>query len=273
MSNTHTIAESRQDAESNIDFFPIRTRKDTIGEELKEKSIAKALKRKMDFDEDILKKTEYKIGEQSLLMNSSRRRIFEYICNFPCSHLREISRAMNYSPQTVSWHIGKLSEGYLISVSTQGKKKLFTPFKNIITPVECEVLCLLKIKDVRDIFMTIQKNPKISQKKLCEQLGTYQQMLSLVLRQLIKSNLVSEEKSGRVKIYSATNKIKEIEEKFTQKSEDFINILMDALSKDSLNPKIENIAEGTVSIRLKIGGEESAYLHINLNPIKNILEV
>lgn len=236
-----------------------------------DKNIAKALKRKIGFDESILKKTEYEIGEQSLLMNSSRRKIFQYICNHPCSHLREISRATHYSPQTVRWHMRKLCEANLITETAYGKKKIFTPMKNYITVEECKVLIHLKTDDAKRVYLAIEHNPKITQKKLCETLDIYQQRLSLVLHKLIISDLIYEDKIGRVKTYSVTDKIKELKEEYTQKSEDFIIALMDALSADSLNPKIEISSDDSITIRVTIGGGESAVLHINKNPINTIL--
>ncbi len=236
-----------------------------------DKNIAKALKRKIGLDESILAKAEYEIGEQSLLMNSSRRKIFQYICNHPCSHLREISRATNYSPQTVRWHMRKLTEANLITESVIGKKKIFTPMKNIITTEECKVLTHLKTDYAKIVYLAIEHNPKITQKKLCETLDIYQQRLSLVLHKLIISGLIFEDKIGRVKAYSVTNKIEELKEGFTRKSEGFIIVLMDALKADSLNPKIESSPEDTIIIRVTIGGGESAVLHINKNPIYTIL--
>ena len=236
-----------------------------------DKNIAKALKRKIGLDESILAKTEYEIGEQSLLMNSSRRKIFQYICNHPCSHLREISRAINCSPQTVRWHMRKLTEANLITESVHGKKRIFEPLKNLITTEQCKVLLQLKAIDVKRVYLAIEQNPEITQKKLGKILGVYQQKLSLALQKLIASGLIIEEQKGRTKAYSTTNMIKELEEGFTQKSEDFIIVLMDALKADSLNPKIESSSEDTIIIRVTIGGGESAVLHINKNPINTIL--
>jgi predicted transcriptional regulator len=237
-----------------------------------DKNIAKALKRKIGLDVSILAKTEYEIGEQSLLMNPSRRKIFQYLCNHPCSHLREISRATSNSPQTVRWHMRKLIEANLITESVYGKKKIFTPLRNIITTEECKIINLLREEEKKNVYLAIEHNPKVTQKKLCETLNIYQQKLSLVLRKLIISGLIFEDKISRVKVYSVTNKINELKEGLTQKSDDFIIVLMDALKADSLNPKIEGSSEDTIIIRVTIGGEESAVLHINKNPINTIMD-
>jgi hypothetical protein len=47
---------------------------------------------------------------------------------------------------------------------------------------------------------------------------------------------------------------------------------MDALSEDSLNPKIESNLKDTIIIRITIGGGEDALLHISKNPLNTILK-
>jgi DNA-binding transcriptional ArsR family regulator len=120
------------------------------GEEMADRSLAKALRRKIGLDEGILAKIEAKRGESSLLMNPSRRKIFEHVCNHPCSHLRTISRATGYSTQTVRWHLRKLMEGGLISESSNGRKKFYSPLKNIIQSEECDVLAILNRGETKE---------------------------------------------------------------------------------------------------------------------------
>jgi DNA-binding MarR family transcriptional regulator len=236
-----------------------------------DKSLAKAFKRKIGLDEGILPKVEAKRGESSLLMNPSRRKIFEYICNFPCSHLRAIARATDYSPQTVRWHLGKLMQGGLISEHAHGGKKLYSPLKNIIEPEECGVLAILNREDIRNTFLSIEKRPNQTQKELCKALDSYQQILSRVLLSLENSDLITYEKVGREKGYFVTPKVREIEEAFTSKSKTFEIALMEALEADSLNPSIESSNKNHLSIKLDIGGGKGPILKINKNPFTTLL--
>jgi DNA-binding transcriptional ArsR family regulator len=243
------------------------------GEEMADRSLAKALRRKIGLDEGILAKIEAKRGESSLLMNPSRRKIFEHVCNHPCSHLRAISRATGYSTQTMRWHLRKLMEGGLISESSDGRKKFYSPLKNIIQSEECDVLAILNRGETKDIYLFIEKWPKKTQKEICKDLGTYQQLLSRALLLLENSGLITYEKIGREKAYFVTGKVKELEEAFELKSVIFERALMDALQVDSLNPSIKNSDENILQIKLDIGGGEGPILKVIKNPLKELLRV
>lgn len=241
------------------------------GDKVADKSLAKALKRKMGLDEGILIKVEVKRGESSLLMNPSRRRIFEFICNFPCSHLRALSRAIGFSTQTVKWHLMKLIEGGFISESSDGRKKIYLPLENVIEPGEYHLFCLLNIDSVRRIYLAIEKQPMKTQRELCKSLGTYQQILSRGLLSLENGGIIAYEKIGREKAYISTGKIRELEEAYDIRSKTFEKALIDALQADSLNPTIESSEENILEIRLDFGGDERPILKIPKNPLKALL--
>ncbi|MEE9151499.1 MAG: winged helix-turn-helix transcriptional regulator [Thermoplasmata archaeon] len=236
-----------------------------------DKSLAKALKRKIGLDEDILIKIEVRRGESSLLMNSSRLRIFEHVCNFPYSHLRAISRATGYSVQTVRWHLRKMMEGGLISESPRKGKKFYNTLKNLNIAQECEVFALLNSAEVRDIYLFIEKSPKRTQKELCKALDIYQQRLSRVLISLENSGLITHEKIGRGNIYFVTGKVKKLEDSFDSRSATLERALMNAIEADSLNPSIKSSDENSLQIKLDIGGGEGPILKINKNPLKALL--
>jgi predicted transcriptional regulator len=236
-----------------------------------DKSLAKALKRKMGLDEGILTKVEVKRGESSLLMNPSRRRIFEFICNYPCVHLRAISRAVGFSTQTVKWHLNKLIEGGFISESSDRRKKIYLPLKNLIEPDECHLFCLLNEDIPRRIYLAIDKQPMKTQMELCKSQGLYQQILSRNLLSLENAGIITYEKIGRKKAYITTGRIGELEEAYDVRSKAFEKNLIDALEADSLNPTIEISEENILGIRLDIGKDEGPILRIPKNPLKALL--
>ncbi|UCE36291.1 MAG: winged helix-turn-helix transcriptional regulator [Thermoplasmata archaeon] len=238
-----------------------------------DKSIAKAFRRKIGPYEGILTKTDLKVGESSLLMNPSRARIFELICNFPGSHLRAISRKTGYSVQNVRWHLRKMRDADLISESSLGRKKIYTPLRNIIDSEECRILALLNRDDTRRVYLAIEAQPKKTQRELCDILNTYQQMLSLILLSLEDSDLVTVERIDKKKVYSVTDKIERLKEAFYEKSDFYQKALISALEADSLNPRIEKTDADTLSIRLEIGGGEASILKINRNPFTTILKI
>ena len=236
-----------------------------------DKSLAKALKRKMGLDEDILTGSHLISGDVTLLMNGPRRRIFQHVCNNPCSHLRDISRKLDMSPQTASWHLSKLSEGKLVAKTVLGKKTLFFPNYGKIGEGECEVFSLLRRKDVNKVFLFIMKHQEVTQGSITKSLGIYQQKLSMKLTSLEKAGLIGYEKKGRKKVYSTTNEIQELEKRFLKNFTGFEKWLMDVLTKDGVNPKITEEDEGKITIILDIGSEEKTHITINKNPLMALL--
>lgn len=241
------------------------------GEEVEKKSLAKALKRKMGFDEDILSKIPGKRGEVSLLMNSTRRKIFEYLCNFPASHLRAISRATGFSTQTVKWHLGKLMEGGLLSGKNYGAKIIYSPLKNVLKGEECRILALMNDDELRKVYLYIKEHPQKTQKHLCNNLNIYQQLLSRILLILEKSDLITYEKKGREKRYYTTNKFENLVDAFDKRSKYWETTLIAALEADSLDPKIESSDSPNLIIKLDVGGGEHSMLSVPKNPFADIL--
>lgn len=237
-----------------------------------DKSLAKAFRRKIGFDETLLEKIDTVNVESSLLMNSSRRTLFEYICNHPCNHLRAISRGTNFPPQNVGWHLKKLTKGGLITESSHGKKKIYSPLKHYIKKEECRILSLFSDEKLKRIFLYIKKNPKTTQKEMSEILNIYQQKLSNALLALERSGLVEYKKKGREKTYRVTGMMKILEDEFELRSEFFKKELVLAMEKDGLNPKIKRDDKNQLSIQLRIGGEKNIFLRVKKNPIKSLLK-
>jgi predicted transcriptional regulator len=241
------------------------------GELVVDKSLAKALKRKMGLDEEILTRSRVISGDVSLLMNAPRRRIFEYVCNHPYYHLRGISRKLNISLQTAKWHLSKLTEGDLIATITKGKKKLYFPKNGVIIEMECEILFLLRREETLKVYRFIRKHPKETQRTISRSLDIYQQKLSMILLSLERTGMISYEKIGREKAYRSTDKIKEVEESFQKKSLRYEKWLIDVLTRDGVNPHIIESDIETVTIQLEIGREETPLLNISKNPLTVLL--
>ena len=54
----------------------------------------------------------------SVLMNSNRRRIFQFLCFRPCSNISTISTELKVSRVTVTWHVKALMEAdYLEAIA------------------------------------------------------------------------------------------------------------------------------------------------------------
>ena len=216
-----------------------------------DKSLARALKRQIGLDESILAAIETQSAEVSLLMNPSRRRIFEHVYNFPCSHLRSISRATDFSPQNVRWHLGKLMTRGLVSKHTFGNKRIYTPLTGIFKADECKILALLQNQDTKKVYLFIKNHPKSTQNDMCKALNLYQQKLSKVLLSLEHSQLTAHEAKGREKVYYTTGKLGKLSLAFEQRYDTLQSALVTALEDDGLKPRIKRSGANILWIQLK----------------------
>src|SRR3990172_7861555 len=92
------------------------------------KSVGRAFQRALG-SEFVLPEVEPREAGTSLLMNPRRQRVFEYVWNHPCSHLRRISRDMRIPPQSLRWHLIRLRGGGILASRTlKGKTVYFAPW-------------------------------------------------------------------------------------------------------------------------------------------------
>ena len=72
--------------------------------------------------EFVLPEVEPREAGTSLLMNPRRQRVFEYVWNHPCSHLRRMSRELRIPPQSLRWHLLRLT-GAGINLTSKASNK------------------------------------------------------------------------------------------------------------------------------------------------------
>lgn len=239
---------------------------------MEKKGLAKALERKMGLDEGILKKIETKAVESSLLMNRSRKEIFQFLCNNPCAHLREISRAIDFSVQTAKWHLEKLTLGKLISERKIGNKRVFYPLTGLIMEKECRILTLFHDRNIKMIYLHLEETPRKTQKQLFQKLNIYQQLLSRALIAMERHNVISHEMKGRTKVYFITGLIDGIETDFDLKAKDFEKRLISALKADGVAPKILHSGADCLEAEIDSGGKGRSVIKIQKNPIRAVLK-
>ncbi len=239
---------------------------------MEKKGLAKALERKMGLDDGILTKIETKGVESSLLMNKTRQEIFQFVCNNPCAHLREISRALKISTQTSKWHLVKLKSGKLISETRFGNKKIFSPLTDIVKDKECKTLALFHDRNTKAIYLHIKKNPGKTQKQLTKDINIYQQLLSRALVAMERHNIIYHEMLGRTKVYFITATLSELEDQYGLRAQDYEKRLISALMADGVDPRILHSGPDILKIEIDSGGKKRSILKIPKNPIRAVLK-
>ncbi|MDG6228681.1 MAG: winged helix-turn-helix transcriptional regulator [Candidatus Thermoplasmatota archaeon] len=65
------------------------------------------------------------VTADNVLDTSVRKNLYEYIDEYPGSHLREIARELNLKPSNAAWHLRKLEQTNLVRSRAIGGKKVF----------------------------------------------------------------------------------------------------------------------------------------------------
>jgi DNA-binding MarR family transcriptional regulator len=243
-----------------------------LGDYVVKKGLAKALERKMGLDEGLISQIETKSVDSSLLMNRTRLSIFQFICNNPGAHLRMISRELDFSTQTATWHLKKLVHKGLISRSKFANKNHYFPLDDIFSGEEQRILALFYDLNVKRIYLHIKDNPDVDQTSMVSDLNIYQQLLSKAIIALQRYHLITHKTQNRTRLYRLTDRLEEIKENFQGQTKIYENMLVQALTQDGVDPKIISTEGDIIKIELDSGGSKRTFLAMEKNPYKTIFK-
>jgi predicted transcriptional regulator len=100
------------------------------------------------------------VTAENVLDTEVRKNLYEYIDEFPGSHLREIARELDLKPSNAAWHLRKLEQTNLVRSRVIGGKKVYYLVEGgIEARKEAIAESILKNKNARDILEFLTKNP------------------------------------------------------------------------------------------------------------------
>jgi len=100
------------------------------------------------------------VTPDNVLNTEVRRNLYEFIDEYPGSHLREIARELNLKPSNAAWHLRKLEQTNLIRSRAIGGKKVFYLVEGgIETRREAVAESILRNKNAYDIMYYLNNNP------------------------------------------------------------------------------------------------------------------
>lgn len=100
------------------------------------------------------------VTADNVLDTEVRKNLYEYIDEYPGSHLREIARELDLKPSNAAWHLRKLEQTNLVRSRVIGGKKVFYLVEGgIIARKEAIAESILRNKNARDIMIYLQENP------------------------------------------------------------------------------------------------------------------
>src|SRR3972149_1847892 len=93
------------------------------------------------------------------LMNSNRRRVFEYVAWRPCATTGEVARALEVSDPTAAWHLRKLVEAGYVQPMRQGRRVVFHAASLGLEATEAAGLAALSEADAASILPFVLATP------------------------------------------------------------------------------------------------------------------
>jgi predicted transcriptional regulator len=100
------------------------------------------------------------VTAENVLDTDVRRTLYEYIDEYPGSHLREIARELDLKPSNAAWHLRKLEMTNLVRSRIIGGKKVFYLVEGgIEARKEAIAEAILKNNNALTIMEYLNKNP------------------------------------------------------------------------------------------------------------------
>ncbi len=100
------------------------------------------------------------VTADNVLDKEVRKNLYEYIDEYPGSHLREIARELDLKPSNAAWHLRKLEQTNLVRSRNIGGKKVFYLVEGGVEARKQAVAeSILKNKNARQILNYLANNP------------------------------------------------------------------------------------------------------------------
>ena len=100
------------------------------------------------------------VTPENVLNTEVRKSLYQYIDDYPGSHLREIARELDLKPSNAAWHLRKLEQTNLVRSRTIGGKKVFYLVEGgVDARREAIAESILKNKNAREIMKFLNNNP------------------------------------------------------------------------------------------------------------------
>jgi predicted transcriptional regulator len=100
------------------------------------------------------------VTPENVLDTEIRKSLYEYIDEYPGSHLREIARELDLKPSNAAWHLRKLEQTNLIRSRAIGGKKVYYLVEGGVEAKQRAVAeSILRNKNARDILAYLSEHP------------------------------------------------------------------------------------------------------------------
>jgi len=100
------------------------------------------------------------VTPENVLDTEIRKNLYEYIDEYPGSHLREIARELDLKPSNAAWHLRKLEQTNLVRSRYIGGKKVFYLVEGGIESRKKAIAeAIMRNENARDIMLYLHEHP------------------------------------------------------------------------------------------------------------------
>ena len=137
------------------------------------------------------------VTPENVLDTDVRKNLYQYIDDYPGSHLREIARELDLKPSNAAWHLRKLEQTNLVrSRAIGGKRVYYLVEGGIEARREAIAESVLKNKNAREIMLYLQGNPGRHLLEIANALGLNHHTVKWHIKKMYMAELVEGDTSN-----------------------------------------------------------------------------
>ncbi len=131
------------------------------------------------------------VTADNVLDTEIRKNLYEYIDEYPGSHLREIARELDLKPSNAAWHLRKLEQTNLVRSRNIGGKRVYYLVEGGIESRKRAVAeSILKNKNARCIMQYLNNNPGKHLLEIAHSLNLNHHVVKWHLNKMFEAELV-----------------------------------------------------------------------------------
>jgi len=199
-------------------------------------------------------------GGETVLMNGTRLRIFQSLCNRPGSHVRELSREVGVAPPSVLWHLGKLVGTGAVQKGRCGNRMVYYP-AGMLEPADLELLAFIGDRARFPAVRLVLERPGIRQGELTKDSGAN----SHTLGALVARGALAIVRDGRHRRYYPAPVLSQKKELYERRARRFRQLLLSLLARECLSPEAERYDRTFLDVRVRLGTKVES-LRLLCNP-------
>lgn len=202
---------------------------------------------------------EKKGKQESVLMNTNRQLIYQFLIFHPCCNMRKVASELKMSPPTVKWHLDKLADGGYVSSSMVLNKKVYYPTMMIPEGDMVAILEAVNRDKVGLTFLSIVENQGSTQGEIAKGMGVSTQSVRGYISLLERLGLITTIVDGRHRRYFPSGKLKNMEKAMRKRIRNFRKFLLKKLAEDRLNPSIDLSGRRETQITIRVSRKKGVF--------------